>query len=173
MKHAAILCGAAILAGLPAAAQSDLYINAGGALYDAGDARVNAVTLRGGIAFHDVLGAEFEASFGLGAENVDGTDIELESQFGGFIISRYRFLPKLDALARIGVVKGEFQSSNNGVSRDSDANGVAFGFGGEYQLTQTLGLRLDYTRINGNEEDFDGGVNVFAVTGVYTFGSVR
>lgn len=157
-----------------AAAQSDLYVNGGTSVYDASDATVTAVTLRGGFDFHDLLGAEFEVSFGLGAEELNsGVEIELENQFGGYLVGRYPVAPRLDVLGRVGFTTGEYQSSNNGVSGDVDAGGFAFGIGGEYMLTQQFGLRGDFTRVQTDDDELDGGVNVFAVTGVYKFGSVR
>lgn len=174
MKRVGLSLVAAGMVLVPsAAADSQLYINGGTAIFDTGDASVNTFTARGGLAFHDLLGAELEASFGIGADDVDGTDFELESQFGGYLVARYPILPRLDAHGRVGFVTGEFQSATSGVSQDAEADGFAFGFGGELMITRSLGIRGDYTRINADDDQIDGGVNVFALTGVYKFGSVR
>lgn len=168
---AAILVSAAMA---PAAlAQSDLYVNGGVSNIDADEAGLTAFTLRGGLSFHDLLGAEFEASFGLGADDIAGTDVELENQFGGYVVAKYPVLPRVDVLGRVGYVTGEYQTATNGVSSDIDVDGFAFGLGGEVMITDQLGVRGDYTRIEADDDQLDGGVNVFAVTGVYKFGSVR
>ncbi len=168
---AAVLVSAAM--GPTAIAESELYVNAGGSNFDTDGASLTAFTARGGIEFNDLLGAEFEASFGLGADDSDGVDSELENQFGGFVVARYPVFDRVDVLGRVGYTTAEIQSATNGVSSDVNADGFAFGLGGEVMITSQLGVRGDYTRIEVDEDQLDGGVNVFALTGVYRFGSVR
>ena len=159
-----------------AAAQSDLYVHGGVSVFDSDEASPNAITLRGGFDFHALLGAEFEASFGLGAEEIDdqsSTEIELENQFAGYLVGRYPVLPRLDAIGRFGYTTGELQASSGGVSGDVELDGFAFGFGGEFMITDQIGLRGDYTRIQVDDDEFDGDVNVFAIAGVYKFGGIR
>lgn len=174
MKKTAFAILAVSMAASPAAmAESELYVNGGASSFSTDDANITAFTARGGVWFNDLIGAEAEASFGLGADDADGVDIELENAFGGYLVAKYPVLPRVDVLGRVGYTVGEFQSANNGVSTDADADGFAFGFGGEVMLTDQLGLRGDYTRIEPGEDGLDGGVNVFALTGVYKFGTVR
>lgn len=157
-------------------AQSDLYVTGGYTAFDGDGATLNAFTLRGGLSFHEILGAELEGSFGLGAEDVDGVSggqVELENQFGAYLVGRYPVAPEFDVLARIGYTTGEYQASNNGVSGDVDVDGFAFGIGGEYMLTEQFGIRGDYTRVEAEDDGFDGGIDVFAISGVYKFGDVR
>ena len=174
MKKSAIVAILASTALVPAAiAESDLYMNGGVSSFDADGAALNAFTARGGISFNDLLSAEFEASFGLGADESGGVDSELENQFGGFVLASYPVLRNLDVHGRIGYTSAEIQTANNGVSSDVDADGFAFGIGSEFMLNEQFGIRGDYTRIEADDDQFDGGINVFAVTGVYRFGSVR
>jgi|GEM_PF-1626403 len=177
MKQIALAAALATPFVTPAAfAQSDLYVTGGYTEFDSEDATLNALTLRGGMAFHEVFGAELEASFGLGAEDVDGSSggqVELENQFAGYFVGRYPVAPAFDVLARIGYTTGEYQASNNGVSSDVDLDGFAFGIGGEYMLTEAFGIRGDYTRIEADDDSFDGGIDVFAISGVYKFGDLR
>lgn len=159
-----------------ALAESELYVTGGLSSFDADGADLQTATFRGGIEFHELLGAEFETSFGLGAEQLDGNssvEVELENQFAGFLVARYPVIPNLDVLGRVGYTSGELQSANGGVSSDVDVDGFAFGLGGEYMFTEQLGLRGDYTRIEVDEDSLDGGVNMFSIAGVYKFGSVR
>ncbi len=168
---------AAGLAVTPSAlAEPGLYADGGVSSYSVDDANLKAFTARGGISFHDLLGAELEASFGLGAEELDADDssqVELETQFGGYLVGRYPILPNLDAFGRVGYVTGEYQTSNNGVSSDIEADSFAFGFGGEYMITSQFGVRGDYTRMSLDDDELDDGVNVFTLSGVFKFGSVR
>jgi len=174
MKKSAIAAILVSTALVPAAmAESDLYVNGGVSTFDADDANLTAFTARGGISFNDLLSAEIEASFGLGADDSNGVDAELENQFGGFLVAKYPVLPRVDVLGRIGYTTAEIQTSTNGVSSDVNADGFAFGLGGEVMITDQLGIRGDYTRIEVDDDQLDGGVNVFALTGVYRFGSVR
>lgn len=157
-------------------AESELYVTGGLSTFDADGVDLQALNLRGGIEFHELLGAEFEAAFGLGAEEIDGSggvEAELENQFSGFVVARYPVIPNLDVLGRVGYTTGELQTANNGVSSDADLDGFAFGLGGEYMFTQQLGIRGDYTRVEVDEDALDGGVNMFSIAGVYKFGSVR
>lgn len=174
MKTPALAAAFFCAALTPAAfAESELYVNLGGSSFSTDDANITAITARGGLWFNELLGTEFEASFGTGADDIDGVDFELENAFGGYVIAKYPVLPRVDVLGRLGYSTGEFQTANNGVSTDADANGFAFGLGGEVMITEQFGLRGDYTRIEPDEEQLDGGVNVFAITGVYKFGGVR
>ncbi|MEO1188314.1 MAG: porin family protein [Pseudomonadota bacterium] len=174
MKKTAIIALALGLAMSPAViAESELYVNGGVSSFSTDDANISAFTARGGVWFNDLIGTEIEASFGLGADDIDGVDIELENAFGGYLVAKYPVLPRVDVLGRLGYTTGEFQSATNGVT-DADADGFAFGLGGEVMITNALGLRGDYTRIEPSDDDgLDGGINVFAITGVYKFGSVR
>jgi len=156
-----------------AMAESELYMNGGASNFDTDGASLNAFTARGGIEFNELLGAEFEASFGLGADDSNGVDAELENQFGGFVVARYPVFDRVDVLGRVGYTTAEIQTSTNGVSSDVNADGFAFGLGGEVMITDQIGVRGDYTRIEADDDQLDGGVNVFAITGVYRFGSVR
>lgn len=174
MRKTALAAAAFCAALSPAAfAESELYVNLGGSSVSTDDANISAITARGGIWFNDLIGSEFEASFGVGADDVDGVDFELENAFGGYLIAKYPVLPRVDVLGRVGYTTGEFQAATNGVSQDADADGFAFGLGGEVMITDQLGIRGDYTRIDPDDDQLDGGVNVFAITGVYKFGSVR
>lgn len=168
---AAVLVSAAM--GSTAMAESELYLNAGGSTFDTDGANLSAFTARGGIEFNELLGAEFEASFGLGADDENGVDAELENQFGGFVVARYPVFDRVDVLGRVGYSTAEIQFATNGVSSDVNADGFAFGLGSEVMITEQLGIRGDYTRIEVDDDQLDGGLNVFAITGVYRFGSVR
>ena len=177
MKKTAI---AAVMAGvclLPSAmAESDLYVTGGYAAFDGGGATLDTITVRGGMAFHEIFGGEFEASFGLGAKDIGnsaGTQVELENQFGAYLVGRYPAMRDLDVLARIGYTTGEYQSSTSGVTGDAEVDGLAFGLGGEYMFSEQFGVRADYTRIEAEDDSFDGGIDVFALSGVFKFGDTR
>lgn len=177
MKKTALTAILACLALAPAAvADSELYVNGGVSIFDTDEATINALNMRGGVNFNEIMGAEFEAAFGLGAEDfdaIDGAQVEVENQFSGFFVGRYPVLSRVDVLGRVGYTTGELQISNSGVSTDAEIDGFAFGLGGEFMFTEAFGIRGDYTRIEADDDQFDGGVNVFAVVGVFKFGELR
>ncbi|MEM9053817.1 MAG: porin family protein [Pseudomonadota bacterium] len=177
MKKIAVAALLVAPALAPAAlAESDLYVTGGYSAFDGDGATLGALTVRGGLSFHENFGAELEGSFGIGAEDLDsvpGAEIELENQFGGFLVGRFPVADQIDILGRVGYTTGEFQASNNGVSGDADVDGFAFGIGGEYMFTEQFGIRGDYTRIEADDDDLDGGVDVFSIAGVFKFGGLR
>jgi len=175
-KTLAMLVFSSASFGMNAVADSDLYLNAGISAFDGDGATLKALTARGGISIHELLSAELEASFGLGAEEIDGAsgaELKLENQLGGYLVGRYPLLPNLEAIGRIGYTTGEFQASAGGVAGDIETDGLAFGIGGEFMITPQFGLRGDYTRIEVDDDALDGGVNAFALSAVYRFGYVR
>ena len=95
MKKTAL---ATVLVGLalsPAAyAESELYLNGGVSSFSTDDADVTAFTARGGVWFNALIGAEVETSLGLGADDADGFDVELENSIGGFLVAKYPVLPR-------------------------------------------------------------------------------
>ncbi|MEO0607653.1 MAG: porin family protein [Pseudomonadota bacterium] len=177
MKKTAFTAILASLALAPVAvADSELYVNGGVSVFDTDEATINALNMRGGLNFNEIMGAEFEAAFGLGAEDLDspeGAQIEVENQFSGFFVGRYPVLSRVDVLGRVGYTTGELQVSNSGVSTDAEIDGFAFGIGGEFMFTDSFGLRGDYTRIEADDDQFDGGINVIAIVGVFKFGELR
>ena len=177
MKRTAVLALVAGTIAAPAAmAQSDLYVTGGYSAIDGDGATLNAISVRGGLFFHEIVGAELEASFGLGAEDFDGfagAEIELENQFAGYLVGRFPATREIDVLGRIGYTTGEFQIASNGVSSDAEVDGFAFGIGAEYMLTEQFGFRGDYTRIEAEDDQLDGGVDMFSISGVFKFGDLR
>lgn len=177
MKKTALMVSLAGLFLTPAAAaDSELYVTGGFALFDTEDATINALNLRGGIEFNALMGAEFEAAFGLGAEDIPGfagAQIELENQFAGFFVGRYPVMPQTEVLLRIGYSTGESQISNSGVSLDNELDGIAFGIGSTYMFTDAFGIRGDYTRLETDSVNSEGGIDTFALSGVFKFGGLR
>ena len=139
MKKTALAAVVVFAATGPVAmAESELYVNAGGSSVSTDDANISAFTARGGIWLNELIGTEFEVSFGLGADDIDGVDVELENQYGGYLVAKYPVLPRVDVLGRLGYTTGEFQTATNGVSSDADADGFAFGVGGEVMITNSF-----------------------------------
>ena len=169
---------AALLAGVlltPAAiAESELYVTGGYSVIDGDGATLDALTIRGGWMFTEMFGAELEGSFGIGSDDVDGfpgAEIELNNQFGGYLVGRFPVAEQFDVIGRLGYTTGEFEASGGGFSDTADVDGFAFGIGGEFMFTDTFGVRGDYTRIEADDDDLDGGVDVFAISGVLKFGA--
>ena len=165
---------AAVLLSPAALAESDLYVSGGYSAFDGDGATISALTARGGYFFSQNVGVELEGSFGISEEEVDGfpgVDLELNNQFAGYVVGRLPMAENFDLLGRIGYTTGELEASGGGASLDADIDGVAFGVGGQYFFTETVGVRGDYTRIEVDDSDIDGGIDVFTVSAVFKFGA--
>ncbi len=146
----------AIPAFAPAHAQlANVYLN-GGYTHFSGDggAELGALTGRLGVGFGQHFAVEGEASLGV----VDDGGLELDNELGIFGVGKLPVAPNFDVFARIGFARIE---TSPGGSED----GVAYGVGGEFHLTDRDGIRGDWTR-----HDYDAGdVDAFAISYVRRF----
>jgi hypothetical protein len=145
---AAAACAAALLA-TPAAAEG-WRGELGYTQYDTDSAEVGAITGRLGYDFTPHVGVEGEVGIGVG----DDDGAELDSAIGGFVIGRLPVAQNFSVHGRLGYARLD---GNGG-----DDDGVAYGVGGQYDINSRFGVRGDYTRISGDNDDADS----FAVTAV-------
>lgn len=166
---------AALLAGAPAMAQTamgptQVYGNIGFSTLDGGgeeEANLSAVTGRIGGRFSPYLGVEGQASFGVGSEEVDGIDINLENELSAYVVGFLPVAPNADLIGRIGFGRAEI-AADAGIGEVSvDGSGLAFGVGGQYFFDGLNGIRLDYTRQQFENEDEgieDGDIDAFTIS---------
>ena len=129
-----ILAGAG--AALPAAAQqADIYVNGAYTYLDSDSTELGGLTGRLGVNFGSYLGAEGEATVGI----QDDGNVELDNEFGIYGVGRLPVNPQFDLFARVGYSSIE-------TSPGGDADGVAYGVGGNFYFTDKDGIRADYTR---------------------------
>ncbi len=140
----------------PASAQAaNVYLNLGYTSFDGdGGAELGGLTGRVGVGFGQHFAVEGEASLGV----MDDSGLELDSELGIFGVAKLPVAPNFDVFARVGFARIE---TSPGGSED----GVAYGVGGEFHLTDRDGIRGDWTR-----HDYDAGdVDALSISYVRRF----
>ena len=170
----AVIAAVFACAAPAALAETTFYGNIGYSAFDGDGGTLSAITARGGAQFTPNFGAEIEGSFGAGGEEFDGVDLDLSNQFGAYAVGYLPLGESFNLLGRIGYGTATIEGSVPGLgSADVDLNGVLVGLGGEYMFTKNMGVRGDYTRFEANDDDIDGGVDIFAISAVYKFGAAN
>jgi hypothetical protein len=155
----AIAAAAALVAGplyMSASAQeANVYVSGGYTQFNGdGGADLGGITGRVGVGFGQHFAVEGEGSFGVNDDN--GT--ELDSELGVFGVAKLPISPQFDIFARVGWSRIE-------TSPGGDQDGVAYGVGGQWNLTEKDGIRGDVTR-----HDYDvGDVDAYSLSYVRKF----
>lgn len=171
-----------------AVGNTEFYVNGGYSAFDGDGATLNAFTARAGVFLTHYIGVEGEYSIGIGEEEFSSetsgvinvsSDLELGGQYGGYLIGRIPVGAKWDLFGRLGygstdldatvtatdIVTGDSASASDTASLD----GALIGLGAQVFFTDHLGLRGDYTRFEVDDDDLDGGLDVFSVSAVAKF----
>lgn len=141
MKTLMIAASAAVLslAAMPAAVQAQAYGTVGYAGVDAEGANLGALQGRLGYKFTPMFGVEGEAAFGISDDTVSGVDVEMKHEVGVFGVVTAPISPSFDLFARAGYTGASFDTTLG----DIDTDGFAYGVGGQYNVTEKDGIRLD------------------------------
>jgi outer membrane immunogenic protein len=173
IRKVALAAAAAAAFATPAAAESKgAYVSAGYTHFDLEqDVAVGGLTGRLGYRLGQHFGVEGEASFGvkddeLAAPPFGNVSVELENAYGVYGVGFLPVSENFDLFGRAGYGSLEIQGSLGGFSADAEADGLAFGVGGQYFFGSNFGVRGEYTRIEGDDE----GADSFAISGVFKFG---
>lgn len=171
MKTVVFSAAAALVAFAPTAvADPGFYVNGGVSVYDGDGATLEGLTGRAGYDFNDYFGVEGEFSIGLGEENVDGIDLEINNQYAAYAVGKLPISERFDIFGRIGYGTIEFEGSAGGISETVDVDGFGFGAGGQFFFSENVGVRGEYTRFEADDEDgIDGELDVFTVSAVIKF----
>jgi outer membrane immunogenic protein len=158
MKKFAMMAAvaAAAMLAMPAAANAEWYAGAAYTNFDYDGGDVDAVTGRLGYKFTPNLAVEGEASTGL-----DDGDVELNHNAGIYGVGILPVTSNFDVHARVGYQTTEADTPGGDVSDD----GVGYGVGATYRFTQNVGVRADWTRLEGDEGEADA----LSVGGVVNF----
>lgn len=153
MKTLMIAASAAVLslAAMPAAAQAQAYGTVGYAGVDAEGANLGALQGRLGYKFTPMFGIEGEAAFGISDDTVSGVDVEMKHEVGVFGVVTAPISPSFDLFARAGYTGASFDTTLG----DLDTDGFAYGVGGQYNVTEKDGIRLDWTRHDHDDAEAD------------------
>lgn len=166
MKLALASLAAAMIVSPAAFAQSNLEFGGSYSRIDVGPADLGAITGRGTWFVTDFLGLEGEASIGVKDDTVGPGKVELDHSIGAFGVLRAPVTERFDIFGRLGYAWSELSASAPGVgSASADFDGIAYGVGGRYYFTDRVGLRGDFTKYEGNNNDAD----VFSIGAVVRF----
>ena len=143
---AAAVAALAAPAVMTASAQdAGVYVSGGYTQFDGdGGGDVGALTGRVGVGFGRYFAVEGEASFGIS----DDDGLELDNQLGAFVVGKLPVASTFDIFGRVGVSRIE-------TSPGGDADGLAYGAGGEFHLTSKDSIRGDWTRHDYDEGEAD------------------
>jgi outer membrane immunogenic protein len=137
------------------AQNADIYVSGGYTQFNGdGGADLGAITGRVGVGFGPNFAIEGEASIGVKEDS--GT--ELDNEIGVFAVGKLPINPSFDLFARVGVARIE-------TSPGGDEDGLAYGAGAQWNLTDKDGIRGDWTR-----HDYDAGdVDAYSISYVRSF----
>ena len=151
----AAVAAAALLAA-PASAHAQWYAGAAYTKFDFDSGESDAITGRLGYRMNPNFAIEGEASTGL-----DDEDVDLNHNAGLYAMGILPVGANLDLHGRVGYQTTEVDTPFG----EADADGVGYGVGATWKLTNSLGIRGDYTRLDGDEEEADA----ISVGGVFKF----
>lgn len=140
------------------------YANVSG---DGGGSDVNLGAIQGrlGYRFNNYFGVEGEAAFGVAGDEVAGVDVDLNHELGVFAVGFLPVSENVDLFARVGYASSEVEGSAGGTTISAEADGLAYGVGGQFNFTPNDGVRIDYTRHDGDDLEAD----VFGISYVRKF----
>jgi outer membrane immunogenic protein len=159
LAFAAALLTSAALVAAPAAAQEGMTASLGYTHYDGDEVDVGGVTGRLGYRFHPNFGVEGEATFGVNDDDVDvlGTNVnvELDNAYGVYGVGYLPVSQNVDLFARAGWAKVEASGSSGPFTAELEEDGVGVGAGVQWRFGERVGLRAEYTRLEGEDDGVD------------------
>lgn len=156
MKLATASLAALLIAAPAAFAQGDAELSASYSRVDTGAADLGALTGRGSYFFTRHLGIEGEASIGIQDDDVGIGTVELDHSLGAFGVVRAPVSDQFHLFGRVGYATSELSASVPGLgSGSADFDGLAYGVGAKYFITERFGLRGDFTKFDGDDGDAD------------------
>jgi outer membrane immunogenic protein len=146
MKKFALMAAVAVAAmvAVPTAAHAEWYAGAGYTNFDADGADIGAATGRLGYRFNPNFAVEGEGSVGLDDE--DG--VELNHNVGAYAVGILPVTSNFDLHGRVGYQQTEVGTPVG----DFDDDGIGYGVGATYRFTPNVGVRADWTRMEGDDE---------------------
>ena len=151
------LAATAVLSG--SAMAQTTYGNVGYQALSGDDVTLGSIVGRVGFDLSDYFGLEAEASFGVVDDEVTigATDIDVSADFGfgGFLVGRLPLDNGSSLFARVGYASVTIEGEAGGITASEDLDGFAYGIGGNFIFDGANGVRLDYTRLDGDGGDGD------------------
>ncbi|MCA8886769.1 MAG: outer membrane beta-barrel protein [Hyphomonadaceae bacterium] len=136
---------AAALMAVPAVANAQWYAGAAYTHYDLDGADVGGATGRLGYRFNPNFAVEGEGSFGVN----DDQGVELNHALGAYAVGIIPFGSSgFSAHGRVGDATAEIGTPLG----DVDDDGLSYGAGLGWNVTNSIGIRADYTRFEGDND---------------------
>jgi len=162
----AAACAAAALMAAPSAlaqgsGSTGWYAGAGYTHYDLDAVELGGVTGRLGYRFHPNFAVEGEATLGVVEDDIAGIDVELDHAYGVYGIGYLPVSPNVELFGRVGYAEVEAEAGPFNASAD----GVGYGVGAQMRVAENVGIRGEYTRLEGDED----GADTFGVSAVVGF----
>ncbi len=148
-----------------ALAQGNLEASLGYSHVDIEGINPGAITGRGTFNFTDYLAAEGEVSFGVKDDDdtvFGGRTLDLENSIGAFGVLKAPIAERVELFGRLGYHQTDFELGSGG---NFETDGVAYGVGGKYFITEQFGIRGDVGRYDSD----DGESDVVTLSGVLKF----
>lgn len=150
------------ISALPAYSQG-LYVEGNVGLIDAGDSPTaldyDTFGFRGGYEFNQTWSVEADLQMGVDSEWIAYGDsnlhlnADLTAIVGAFVRASTPLGERTSLHARLGYALGEFDISSDGTEASTvvdNFDGIAFGAGAAFDITDQIFLRGDYTQIEGD-----------------------
>ncbi|MEJ0061012.1 MAG: porin family protein [Terricaulis sp.] len=153
-----VIAMAAAMGMSATAAHAEWYAGASYTNYDFDNAEVGGVTGRLGYKFHPNFAVEAEGTAGVD----DDDNAELDHAAGIYGVGILPVSSNFDVFGRVGYQEVEIDGS--GPVADISDDGVGYGVGANYRFANGLGLRGEYTRLDGDVE-----ADTFSLGGVVNF----
>ena len=149
MNKLAIMAAVAAVAlmAAPQAASAQAYVGAGYTNFDYEGGDIGAVTGRLGYRMHPNFAVEGEASTGLD----DDGGVELNHNAGAYARGILPLSENFDVHARVGYTTSEVDTPLG----EAEDDGVAYGAGAEWRFSPNIGIRADWTRLEGDDAEAD------------------
>lgn len=129
---------------------------------------IASIVARYNYTFADHFGIEGEVSYGIDGEESLG--VEIDQEFGGAVFAVAR-MPvgknSSDIFVKIGYAYFEYDINDpTGTITDDDFDGLAYGAGANLMFAPKHGLRVDFTRYEGDD---DAEANAYSAAYVYRY----
>ena len=154
MRITVLAMGSIAALGLAGTATAqDSSLNIGYQNIEAEGVDLGSIVGRWQLGLNEYLAVEGEISYGVTEEEVFGVDVKAGFGFGGFVVGR---LPVSETgshlFVRAGYANQELEADGGNVTISDSVDGFAYGAGGTFMFDGINGVRLDYTKFEGDDD---------------------
>ena len=141
-----------------------IRVNAGGyagimgTYVDGPQTNHTAVQALGGYKFNDILSVEGRWLFSASEEGYRGSDVEIDSLYGGYFVISLPLFDEFEPYAVVGHSRGELVSQDSKYSKKPQSTSI--GFGVKYLLLEAWTVRAEYTSLFNDVDTFAVGINL-------------